>query len=210
MSTADASRPSWVAPLLLLLSTGVLLGLSTNLAKLAGEASLSPMAFLIWSVVGAAVVLLLIDTIRGQLPPINRQTLEYFFVSGLVSVALSNLILFAAVPRVGASFVALAIAFPPLFTYLGALLLGLESLQTRRALGVVLALSGAALLAVYKLNEPDANAFWIFDSISVAFPLTAAGWTGIPESTRLGRSYRWSAYCGVATRRILASRTIHW
>lgn len=164
MFTTDASRPSWVVPLLLLLSTGALLGLSTNLAKLAGEANLPPLAFLIWSVGGAAAVLL-VDAIRGQLPAINRQTLEYFFVSGLVSVALSNLIFFAAVPRVGAGFVALAIAFPPLFTYLGALLLSMEQLQTRRALGVVLALGGAALLAVYKFNEPDANAFWIIATL---------------------------------------------
>ena len=69
-------------------------------------------------------------------------------------------------PRVGASFVALVIAFPPLFTYLGALALSMERWQTRRALGVALALGGAALLAVYKFAEPNANPFWIMAALS--------------------------------------------
>lgn len=155
------SRSAWLLPLLLLLATGVLLGLSTNLAKLAGEANLPPLSFLTWSVVGATLVLFSVNAVRKQWATIDRRTIEYFFVSGLVGVALPNLIFFAAVPRVGAGFVSLVIAFPPLFTYLGALLLKMERWQARRASGVALALGGAALLAVYKFTEPDANAFWI-------------------------------------------------
>lgn len=165
-TSPKSPRSAWRLPLLLLLATGVLLGLSTNLAKLAGEAHLPPLSFLTWSVVGSTIVLLLVNAIRKQWAAINRRTIEYFFMSGLVGVALPNLIFFAAVPRVGASFVALVIAFPPLFTYLGALALSLERWQTRRALGVALALGGAALLAVYKFTEPDANPFWIIAALS--------------------------------------------
>lgn len=155
----------WLVPLLCLLVTGSLLGLSANLAKLAHHAGLGPLAFLAWSVSGAAVALFAINAVKGRLPPLNRRTSEYFLVSALVSLALPNLLLFAAVPHVGASFVALAIAFPPLFTYVGALLLRMERFNSRRALGVVLALAGAAFLAVLKLSAPDAPVIWVLATL---------------------------------------------
>lgn len=170
MSQTSASTPpsrrTWIVPLALLLLTGTLLGISTNLAKLAANAGLDPLAFLTWSVVGATIILAGVSATRHRLPPLNARTAEYFVVSGLVGVAAPNLLFFAAVPRVGASFVALAIAFPPLFTYLGALVLRMEQFQIRRATGVVLALGGAALLAVLKLSAPDADPLWIAAALS--------------------------------------------
>ncbi|ELZ12691.1 membrane protein [Halovivax asiaticus JCM 14624] len=160
------TESNWVIPLAFLLATGVFLGLSTNLAKIAAGVGLEPLAFLAWSLVGSTTVLAVIGAVRHRLPPINARTIEYFVVSGLVSVAVPNLLSFAAVPRVGAGFVALSIAFPPLFTYLGALLLGMEEFQTRRAAGVAFALGGAALLAALKLSEPDADAFWIVTTLT--------------------------------------------
>ena len=154
-------RGGWLVPLLCLLAAGALIGLSTNLAKLAGEASLNPLAFLTWSVGGAALVLIAINALKGRLPALNRRTVEYFLVSALVSIAAPQLILFAAVPHAGAGFVALSLAFPPLYTYVAALLLGMERFHVLRAGGVVLALGGAAFLALRKLSAPDAPAFWI-------------------------------------------------
>ena len=160
-----SARHKWLIPLALLLATGTLLGVSTNLAKLAAEAGLDPLAFLTWSVVGAAAVLMSVSAVRRRLPPVNRRTAEYFVVAGLVSVAVPNLLFFAAVPRIGAGFVALAIAFPPLFTYLGALLLGLERYQIQRAIGVAFALGGAALLAVLKLSDPNVDPLWVMAAL---------------------------------------------
>lgn len=160
-SSIPSDRYKWLVPLVLLAATGTLLGVSTNLAKLASDTGLDPLAFLAWSVVGAAVALLSISAARGRLPPVNARTAEYFVVAGLFSVAMPNLLFFAAVPRIGAGFVALAIAFPPLFTYLGALLLGLERFQIQRAVGVAFALGGAIWLAVLKLSSPDVELFWV-------------------------------------------------
>lgn len=159
-----ASR-AWVLPLVLLLVTGALLGLSANLAKLASGAGLSPLAFLTWSVVGAAVVLTVVSATRRRLPKLNARTVEYLFVSGLVSVAAPNLLFFAAAPRIGAGFVALAIAFPPLLTYLGALALGMERFRAVRGAGVAFALGGAAVLAVFKISGPDADPLWVIATL---------------------------------------------
>ena len=103
-------------------------------------------------------------------------------VAGLVTVAAPNRIFFAAVPRVGAGFVALSIVFPPLFTYVGALLSGMELFQARRAVGVSLALGGAAALAYFKLSAPDADTFWVIATLFGAI-LLAVG--------NLYRTARW-------------------
>ena len=157
---ARKKRAPWL-PLLCLLGGGALLGLSTNLAKLASEIGLSPLAFLCWSTVGAAGLLMALAAWRGDLPPVSARTLEYYAVSALVGVVASNLIFFSAVPHVGAGFIALIISLPPLLTYVGALALSLEPLRALRALGVMAALAGAGVLAARKLSAPNADAFWI-------------------------------------------------
>jgi drug/metabolite transporter (DMT)-like permease len=159
-TTATRAGFDWIA-LACLLATGTLLGLATNLAKLAGEAGLPALPFLGWSIAGAALLLGPVVAIGSGLPRLTARTAEYFVVAGLVSVAAPNLILFAAVPHVGAGFAALAIAFPPLYTYVMALALGMERFCAWRAAGVAIALSGAVLLAAFKFAAPQAATGWI-------------------------------------------------
>ncbi|HTN35054.1 MAG TPA: DMT family transporter [Marinobacter sp.] len=154
-------KRAWLIPLLCLLAGGALLGISTNLAKLAGEVNLPPLAFLSWSITGAALILMCLAALRRDLPPVSRHTLEYYVVAALVGVAVPNLIFFSAIPHIGAGFVALIITLPPLLTYLGALILGMENFRIARAAGVAAALAGAGVLAAHKFAAPDADAFWI-------------------------------------------------
>lgn len=155
----------WFTPLICLVVGGALLGISTNLAKYASEIGLAPLIFLFWSIAGAATILLIIALLRHELPPLNKRSFEYYFISALVSVAGSNLLFFSAIPHVGAGFVALIISLPPLLTYLGALALKMERFQTVRALGVAAALSGVGILAAYKFTAPKASVFWILTAL---------------------------------------------
>lgn len=148
-------------PLVSLLGAGSCLGTSTVLARVAGDAGLTPLAFLAWSVTAAAVALCAAAALRGRLPPLNARTIEYFAISAFVSLASPNLIFFSAVAPVGVGFVTLTITLPPLMTYAGALLLRMERFQARRAAGVCAALAGAAVLALEKLAAPDAAVFWV-------------------------------------------------
>lgn len=159
--TIQPRQSTWLMPLIYLIAGGTLLGLSTNLAKLASDFQLSALAFLFWSISGAALMLLMFAAFRHNLPPINRRTLEYYVTSGLLGVAGANLLFFSAIPHVGAGFVALIITLPPLLTYLGALACNVERFQISRAAGVMSALVGAMLLAWHKLSAPDAHYLWI-------------------------------------------------
>lgn len=160
-SSSSRSRDERLIPLLCLLGAGSLLGLSTDLAQVASDNDVPSLAFLTWSVIGAAIILTGIGALRERLPALNRATILYFVIAAAVSVAAPQLIFFSAVPHVGASFVALSISFPPLYTYLGALGLKTERFETRRAIGVVVSFAGAALLAVLQLSQPDAAVGWI-------------------------------------------------
>ncbi len=157
----SGSNHAWFIPFVCLLAGGLLLGISTNLAKYAGEIGLTPLAFLFWSITGAAIILSVVTLLRHEHPPLSARGFEYYLIAALVSVAGSNLIFFSAIPHVGAGFVALMIALPPLLTYLGALALRIERFNMIRALGVTAALAGAGVLAVRKFSAPDASVFWI-------------------------------------------------
>lgn len=154
-------KNAWFIPFTCLLVGGLLLGVSTNFAKYAGEIGLTPLAFLFWSITGAAAILLAIALWRRERLPLGKRGIEYYLIAALVSVAGSNLIFFSAIPHVGAGFVALIIALPPLLTYFGALALRIERFSTLRAIGVAAALAGAGVLAARKFAAPDASVAWI-------------------------------------------------
>ncbi len=97
-----------------LLGAGALLGVSTNLVKVAHGIGIPPLTFLTWSLAGATLLLIANSMLRGRTPRVNRRSVEYFLVAAVLSVAGSNLIFYSAVPHVGVSFVALTISLPPL------------------------------------------------------------------------------------------------
>lgn len=175
-------KKSWLVPLMCLLGGGSLLGLSINLAKLAGEKQLAPATFLFWSLAGAALLLTCIAILRKDPPPHSARALEYYVVAAVVGVAGPNLIFFSAIPHLGAGFVAMLGTLPPLLTYVGALALRMEQFQTLRAVGVASALAGAMALAAGKLSAPNADTFWIV--LTLLAPLLLA-------IGNLYRSLRW-------------------
>lgn len=171
-----------IAPLLFLLGTAALLAASTNIAKLSSNMGFHPVTLLVWSIVGATIVLTALSAIQRQLPRLTPHLAEYFIVSAIIGVAAPNLILFAAVPKVGVSFVSLSLAFPPLFTYIGAVALKMETVSLIRSLGVALALAGAVFLATLQLSAPDAPVSWIVATLFVPVILAAGN---------IYRSRRW-------------------
>ncbi|MGO3876455.1 MAG: DMT family transporter [Psychrobacter celer] len=169
-----SGKATWLVPVLCLLAGGALIGVSTNVAKYAGVVGLTPLAFLFWSIAGAALILLVVAVFRHELPPLSKRSFEYYVIAALVSVAGSNLLLFSAIPHVGAGFVALIVSLPPLLTYLAALTLRMERFDISRAFGVGAALLGAGVLAAHKFSAPDTSMFWVL--IALCGPvLLAAG-----------------------------------
>lgn len=158
--------------LVALLGAGLLLGVTTNLAKVAHGIGITPLAYLTWSLTGAALLLTIVSSLRGQTAKLNRRSVEYFVIAGFLSTAGSNLIFFNAVPHLGVSFIALMFSLPPLLTYAGALAMRMERFCWWRASGVVLALAGTALLVIRQWSAPDADSVWI--AIALVGPVLLA------------------------------------
>jgi drug/metabolite transporter (DMT)-like permease len=165
-----------------LVATGMLLGTTTVLAKLASGSGVPPIAFLAWSGLGAAVLLGAVNAIRRAAPPAGSRVVEYFFVAGLLSFALPNALLFSAIPHVGAGFAALSLAFPPALTYMGAVVLRIDQVDPWRGIAVALSLGGAAVLAAAKGLEDDVATVWLGATLAVPFVLAAGN---------LYRTLRW-------------------
>ena len=160
-------------PLVLLMIVGALLGVFAALAKAATAAGWHPLAFLFWSLVGSGAILSVLAVAGGQRPRLTTRTMLYFLGSGLLSGMAPNALSFAAIGHVGAGFVALGFAFPPLISYCLALALDMERFRPTRAAGLVLALAGAVALVTAKISLGDASPMWI--AMALAAPLVVAG-----------------------------------
>ena len=149
-----------------LAGTGLLLAMSTIMSKLAPDYGLSPLPFLTWSLLGSGLALFAIAAARRIPAPFNARTLEFWGYSAVFSMAIPFMLAFNAVAHVGVSFVALALCFPPFFTYLGALAFGIERFSGLRASGVALALTGAVLIALAKFSMPGVETIWIIATLA--------------------------------------------
>jgi drug/metabolite transporter (DMT)-like permease len=159
-------------PLTCLLIVGLLLGITATLVKFAIAEGWAPLAFLSWGLLGGSVMLLLLSFVMRQPPALRRSHLPFYLISALVSIAVPQAVIFAAVSHVGASFVSLCLALPPLLTYALALALRMERLRVLRAVGIASGLAGACLLAVAKLQGTPDNPGWI--AIALAGPVVIA------------------------------------
>lgn len=159
------SRP--VLALSLLFAIGTLMGLTTNLVKLAGSEGWSPLAYLLWSLLGGGLLLLVFTWLRGERPGLSAGSMRYYLASGLLSIALPNGLMFSSIPHVGAGFASMCLAFPPLITYLLALALRMEGLSRIRLLGICIGLGGSLLLALGKLHSGDSPYLWVLAALCV-------------------------------------------
>jgi drug/metabolite transporter (DMT)-like permease len=162
-----------LAPLGCLLAVGLLIGLTANVVRLAIAAGIGPLPLLLWSVLGAGLVLLAIAGATGHRPQLGRRRVEYFLMTGLLSIAVPNALAFSAIPRIGAGFVALTYALPPLLTYVPALLLGIERYRGARALGVLFGIAGAAVLAAAKIGGGAVDTPWVVAALAAPVVVAA-------------------------------------
>lgn len=173
MTEAGSNRQG----VLLLLYTGGLFGLNFPLGKLAAGAGVSP---LIWALVvsaGAAGLLLpgLVLQRRLQLP--RGQMLRYTVISGLLSFAMVNALVFFLIPRVGAGYAGLMFALSPVVTLAVTALAGLKIPGRLGLYGIGIGMIGAAVVALGR-GSIEGAAVWSL----LAF--------GIPVALALGNVYR--------------------
>ncbi len=162
-------------PLILLLATGLLLGLYFPIGKLAANEGANP---LLWAMAISLFPALVLGFFNARQPDKWRNGWGFAAVSGLVSYVIPNGITFAAIPHTGVGLMALMYACSPIVTAAFSMAFGVRPPTGKLLLGVGFGFVGAALIALSRGGVTSAEGFWV----PIAFL--------VPLSLGVGNVYR--------------------
>lgn len=146
---SQALRGFASSPLGLLLVVGSLLAVSVLLSKTAAGLHAPMLTYLAMAMGGSGLVLM---TLTGgvRVGTAGAFAVTFYSLGAGGLMALGSAVGYLTVHEVGAAFIALALAFPPLFTWLLSLILRLERFDAIRLLGLLIGLAGGVFLAFGK------------------------------------------------------------
>jgi drug/metabolite transporter (DMT)-like permease len=178
VSTDPASAASPAAhilrsPAALLLMVGALLGLNFPLGKLGGGAGVAPLVWAALISCGAAFVLMVTLALRRKPVALSAQHLRYFCVTALISYAVPNALVFAAIPHLGSAYAAMLFTLSPMFTVALSFLAKLRVPKKLELTGIGIGFIGTILVASAR-GEVGHVVDWTWIAIGVLVPLSLA------------------------------------
>jgi len=152
----------WNSALGLLIVTGALLGLTLPFGKIATGAGVPP---ILWPFViscGAGGVLFLVLLARRRPIALTPHRLRYFLIAALISYAIPNLLLFSAIPHLGAGYAGIMYTLSPIVTLILSILLGVRRPNALGITGIVVGFIGAVMVATTRgVADRPADIFWV-------------------------------------------------
>ena len=180
----------------LLLAVGTLLGLNFPLGKLAQAAQVPAVLWAALISLGASSLLGAWLLLRRRPVVCDAQHARYFVITALVSYALPNLLVLAAMAHLGSGPTAMMFTLSPLFTALLSRLAGLRAPARLEYWGIAIGFGGALLVALAR-GEAGRPAAWLWVGVGLLVPLLLALSTSSPfwmgHATGL-MGYRQTAY----------------
>lgn len=157
----------------LLLVTGGLLGLTPPFGKLAAEGGIPPT---LWSFVisfGAGSVLLCVLLARRTPLRLTAHKLRYFVIAAAISYAIPNILMFSAIPHLGAGYTAIMLTLSPVVTLVLSILLGVRRPNMLGVAGIAVGFAGAVMVTMTRgeASQP-ADLFWV--AIGLLIPVSLA------------------------------------
>ena len=165
--------PLLQSPALLLLAVGTLLGLNFPLGKLAQAAQLPAVLWAALISLGASSLLGAWLLLRRRPVVCDAQHARYFVITALVSYALPNLLVLAAMAHLGSGPTAMMFTLSPLFTALLSRLAGLRAPARLEDGGIAIGVGGALLVALAR-GEAGRPAAWLWVGVGLLSPLLLA------------------------------------
>ncbi|ESY96557.1 DMT family transporter [Mesorhizobium australicum] len=164
----------WDSALGLLVVTGGLLGLTLPFGKLATAAGVPATVWAFVISLGAGGVLLGVLLARGQRIRLTPHKLRYFFVTAAVSYAVPNLLMFSAIPHLGAGYTGIMFTLSPVITLVFSILLGVRRPNMLGISGIAVGFVGAVMVAVTRgeAGQP-ADLFWVVMGLLIPVSLAA-------------------------------------
>ncbi|MEP6567800.1 MAG: DMT family transporter, partial [Mesorhizobium sp.] len=164
----------WDSALGLLVVTGGLLGLTLPFGKLATAAGVPAMVWAFVISLGAGGVLLCSLLLRGQRIRLTPHKLRYFFITAAVSYAAPNLLMFSAIPHLGAGYTGIMFTLSPVITLVFSILLRVRRPDMLGIVGIAVGFVGAVMVAVTRgeAGQP-AEFFWVAMGLLIPVSLAA-------------------------------------
>ncbi len=169
----------WDSAPALLVMTGALLGLTLPFGKIATTAGVPAIVWAFVISLGAGGVLLCALLLSRQPVRLTAHRLRYFFVTAAVSYAIPNLLMFSAIPHLGAGYTGIMFTISPVITLVFSTLLGVRRPNLLGVAGLAVGCAGAAMVA---LTRGEAG--------QPAEPLWVAVGLLVPVSLAVGNIYR--------------------
>lgn len=142
-------------PTLILLLLGIIWGSGYAIAKLAMQNGVPPLGYAFWQSLGPAILLSLVAFLQKHLLRLNQQKIIYYFICGLLAIALPNTNMYFTAPHLPAGILAVIINITPILIYVSSLGLGLERFSMPSFAGVYLAILGIMLILIPKASLPS-------------------------------------------------------
>lgn len=160
----------WHSAIGLLVVTGALLGVTLPLGKLAAVAGVAPAVWSLLISAGAGLLLLIVFSLRGGRLGLTPGHLRYYFVVAALSYAIPNLLMFSAMPHLGAGYLGIMFTMTPMLTMMISIVMRVQKPNALGIAGIVVGFLGALLVAMTRgeAGQP-ASLGWV--AVGLAMPV---------------------------------------
>ncbi|MFT6556179.1 DMT family transporter [Sneathiella sp.] len=160
-------------PAVLLLVTGILVGLNFPLGKIGGEAGVSPMLWAMLVSLGVCIILFPVLSLKQRLAWPRGRMVRYIVISAVISFIIPNLLLFSVIPHAGSGYTGLMFALSPVFTLSLATVFRLRTPGKIGLMGIAVGLVGASIVSITRGSAPEAPpVMWLLAALAI--PMTLA------------------------------------
>jgi drug/metabolite transporter (DMT)-like permease len=161
------------SPIFLLLLTGLFLGLTFPLGKMASNAGVSPIVWAWLISAGSGVCLFGLHAMSKRLLSLQPHFVIFYICASVVSLVLPNILTFTVIPKLGAGFTGLLFTLSPVFTLAISSVWNVRVPNTLGIVGITLGFLGAGIVGWTKgdITQP-ASLFWV--GVGLCIPLSLA------------------------------------
>ncbi|WGL61207.1 DMT family transporter [Pigmentibacter sp. JX0631] len=156
------SKNSFYA-IFLLFCLGFTWGTSFSIAKFAMESGITPLGYSFWQSLGPAVLVFIFAIIKNKkIPPTNIKHIIFYFICGLLGIALPNLTMYFSATHVPSGILGLIVNTSPIITYVFSLIFLIEKYSWQRLSGILIGFIGLFILFLPKLSSYSEYKWMLF------------------------------------------------
>lgn len=146
--------------LALMLAGGIIAPLRFVLNKIAVDGGVPPFAFAFWPMLFAGILLLVAALLRGETPSLKFAYLRAYLTVGIFAMGAPMAVLTFLADKLPQGLISMVVILAPTFTYLFAIVLGVDRLKLLSSVGLAVGLGGILLIVLPDVSLPERGMAW--------------------------------------------------